>query len=601
MRKFLFTLCIAFTQLATAQIIPTTLTTNWKKAGHEAPYAKKVLKLNISAYGGNNTGTVDNTAALTSAIAALGAHAGVINFSSGDYLFSSSINLPDSVVLRGVGAGATTLTFNFNGNSGNCINMNGGVSGSYVSVVNGYTKNSKSIKLNSVSGFAVGNMIEIRELNGSWNTNPATWAEYAVGQILKIDSIKGLRLYFHEKLRISYDSTLSVQVAKLNMRKACGVECLKMRRIDGTAPSINYGVSMSRALNCWVKGVELETMICAHIAISTSAHCEVTGCYLHEAYAYDGTSTHGYGIMLESHPTENKIENNIIRHLRHAVSVKQGANGNVIAYNYTLEPTRSEFPSDAGADLNLHGHYAFANLFEGNIVQNIQVDQTWGPSGPWNTFFRNRADGYGFIITSGSVATNDQNIVGNDITSTAFLKGNYSLTGTNHFQYGNRVQGNITPAGTTNLTTTSYYLTVSPTWWTSTTAWPTVGLPYSLTTATNPARDRWLAGSGLTVCSTTVTKEMDDDSSTSLTIFETGSIELVPNPSSGVFHLFTVDESSSINIKVYNIVGTLVMQKEITDGVIDLSAQPSGIYMVQIQTGETTLCKKILIENPLHK
>ena len=73
---------------------------------------------------------------------------------------------------------------------------------------------------------------------------------------------------------------------------------------------------------------------------------------------------------------------------------KQGANGNVFAYNYSLDPYRSEDPHDAGSDMLLHGHYPFANLFEGNIGESIIVDDTWGPAGPYNTFFRNRADLY---------------------------------------------------------------------------------------------------------------------------------------------------------------------------------------------------------------
>ncbi len=593
--KLLLTICIAITLQATAQNIPAGRITNWKKAGNEKPYAKNVMQLDILNYGGNPNGSVNNSTALSSAIAALNGKAGVINFPAGDYLFNSSINLPDSVVLRGAGSGSTTLTFDFNGSAGNCIIMNGNVSGGYQNVISPCKKNSKSLKLNTTSGFAVNDMIEIRQLNGAWNTNPATWAEYAIGQILKIDSIKGKYIYFHEKLRIDYDTTLSIQVAKLNMRKACGVECLKMRRLDGTAPSINYGISMNRALNCWVKGVEIEKMICAHVAISTSAHCEVTGCYLHEAYAYDGTSTHGYGVMLESHPTENKIENNIMRHLRHAVSVKQGANGNYIGYNYILEPTRSEIPTDAGADLNLHGHYAFANLFEGNICQNIQIDQSWGPSGPWNTFYRNRADGYGIIITSGSVTTDNQNIVGNDVTNTGFLKGNYSLTGTGHYEYGNRIKGTITPAGTNNLTTTSYYYNQTPIWWTSTTAWPAVGLPYNLATATNPAYERWQSGSNVTVCSNTVSREMTTDA-------QQLPVAIYPNPANDIIYLANANEDQEYFYKIFDLTG-----KQLLNGVsrngngITISTLANGAYFIQVSNGESSVTHKFFIQSELQK
>src|SRR4029078_3990435 len=129
--------------------------------------------------------------------------------------------------------------------------------------------------------------------------------------------------------------------------------------------------------------------------IETSSHVEISGCYFHDSYLYDGASTHGYGIVVYTHACANKIEDNIFRMLRHAMICKQGANGNVFGYNYSRETNRSEAIADYAADICLHGHYAFANLYEGNIVQNLQIDQAWGPSGPYNTFFRNKVENYG--------------------------------------------------------------------------------------------------------------------------------------------------------------------------------------------------------------
>jgi len=65
--------------------------------------------------------------------------------------------------------------------------------------------------------------------------------------------------------------------------------------------------------------------------------------------------------------------------------VKTGSNGNIFSYNYSQEPTRSEPISDFSGDISLHGHYAFANLFEGN---KCGVHLWWNPLGdfaqrPW--------------------------------------------------------------------------------------------------------------------------------------------------------------------------------------------------------------------------
>ena len=65
--------------------------------------------------------------------------------------------------------------------------------------------------------------------------------------------------------------------------------------------------------------------------------------------------------------------------------------------------TGTVLPSDAAGDLVLHGNYPYANLFEGNILQNLVVDDSHGLNGPYNTFFRNRADNYGIVMSNASV------------------------------------------------------------------------------------------------------------------------------------------------------------------------------------------------------
>jgi hypothetical protein len=178
--------------------------------------------------------------------------------------------------------------------------------------------------------------------------------------------------------------------------------------------------------------------------------------------------------------------------------VKTGANGNVFSYNYSREVHRSEPISDYGGDISLHGHYAYANLFEGNIVQNIMIDHAWGPSGPYNTIFRNRAELYGIIFTSGNPTTSDsQHIVGNDVTS---ILGSYSITGTGHIQHGNNIRGTIRPTGTGTLTDTSYYIDMEPVFWSISDTWPSLGIPNTLGAGSNPARNRWIQGGTMTIC-----------------------------------------------------------------------------------------------------
>jgi len=82
--------------------------------------------------------------------------------------------------------------------------------------------------------------------------------------------------------------------------------------------------------------------------------------------------------------------------------------GNVFGYNYSFDQYSRPFKNLA--DLNLHGHFPFDNLFEGNIVDRIHADQWWGSNGPNNTFVRN-------LVTDGTIKlekTNNANLLGNE-------------------------------------------------------------------------------------------------------------------------------------------------------------------------------------------
>ncbi len=181
-----------------------------------------------------------------------------------------------------------------------------------------------------------------------------------------------------------------------------------------------------------------------------------------------------------------------------------GANGNVFGYNYSFDAkSTTEVPPDAIGDMSLHGHYAFANLFEGNIGQNIFIDDFWGPAGPYNTFFRNRSELYGIVIFDQyhySITSDRQNIVGNEVTNTNSQKGNYLLAGKNHFTYGNNIKGIIQPGGTEALNDSSYYLFSKPYFWNIIGTWPSIGIPNLINTGTNPAYERYFSGSSKISC-----------------------------------------------------------------------------------------------------
>ncbi len=589
MKKILSSACILFILNVQAQVIAPSRTTDWYVAGHEGPIPNPTNVVDVTTFGAIGDSLTNNYTSIVNAINSLSGGAGVIYFPPGNYIIQSPLNLPDSVIIRGASSDSTHLIFNFNSVVGNSFNISGPGTSAFVNVLAGYAKGSNAIKVANATGFAAGDYAEIQEDNGTWDTQPVSWANQSIGQILRIDSVLGDTLYFHQPLRIAYDSTKNVQVREFNPRREVGIECLSMTRRDSLAASVNIGIYFYHAVNCWVKGVESYKSIGSHFEADNSSHIEITGCYVHHSYVYDGSSTHGYGITLFKHTSECLIENNIMRFLRHSFSMQCGVNGNVIAYNYSLEPNRSEFPSNYGADISMHGHYPFANLFEGNIVQNIQLDQTWGPSGPYNTFFRNRAELYGILMSSGTVQSDNQNFVGNEITNATVPYGNYTLTGTGHFEHGNNVHGTITPTGTTTLNDSSYYLTSPPAFWNIAFPWPSLGEPVPLNSGTIPAKVRYISTDSKTVCieqSTVNIPELSEDA-----------VKVYPNPFNDMLLIEMNAKSKIQNVKweVTDLAGRVVYSSVIHSQLSTFHFQlPPGIYLLKIASTEGVIIKKIV-------
>ena len=88
---------------------------------------------------------------------------------------------------------------------------------------------------------------------------------------------------------------------------------------------------------------------------------------------------------------------NVFETLRHAMMVKQGASGNVFAYNYSIKNNPQQSQYNTSCDFSAHGGYPYMNLVEGNSMQFAQSSDMWGPAGPLQTFFRNKVNDTGGI------------------------------------------------------------------------------------------------------------------------------------------------------------------------------------------------------------
>jgi len=486
-------------QPVTAQTIPGYRVIDWRMAGAISDFSFPGPVIDVTAMGAAGDGVTDDFAALSAALSALGGAPGTLWFPPGEYLIKSTLHLPDSVILRGSGAGISTLLFDV-GEQAHGIQIAGNAPGGFTSIVSGYQKNSTQITLADTLPFASGEVAEILQ-DGHVHMTSA-WAMNTLGQIVVIDSAVGITLYLRYPLRLAYTDTLNPHIRRIQPRQGVSIECLTLKRLDSTGSS-TANVWLHYAYNCRIHGVESHFANFAHVDVRRSSNITISNSYFSEAHDYGGGGN-GYGVCVHSTSGACLVVNNIFKQLRHAMLLQSGANGNVLAYNYSLEPfwTDPVLPANSAGDIALHGNYPYLNLFEGNIVQNIVIDDSHGKNGHHNTFFRNRAELYG-IFMNNNPATDSVNFVGNEVTNTGLLLGFYFLNGVNHFQYGNNVKGDMMPTGTGNLQEVSLLFDHLPVWWFSGEPMPPIGSPQPLNIHGIPAKTRFASGAHFATCADT--------------------------------------------------------------------------------------------------
>lgn len=510
---------------AVAQVIPAarTFPEAWQNAGHPGGAPVQNRTVNVRDFGAVGDGVANDFLAFTNAITSLGTNAGVVYIPPGNYLIQSAhtnaggvlvLTNRNGVVLRGHSAAQTTLIFESTGFVRHAVLVQGGISGSWIPFTEAAAIHTNVITISNASTFAAGGYgLLTQDDAAAWNITD-TWAQGSAGQVVKIASVNGNQLQLERPLRHDYPLARNPRILRLLPARNSGIENLTLeRRLSGATSSDRdnkYTVRFNYAAECWMRGVHSKMTFGSHVSLEFSSGVEITGCVFDDAHEFDGGGS-GYGVLLQSRSGGCLVQNNIFRRLRHAMILQSGANGNVLGYNYLREGNSADHPGYA-TDMCLHGNYSYANLFEGNIGEHIWIDNSHdGANGPFNTFFRNRAEIAGFNMTD-SLA-HSQNVVGNELyrggTLAQLVAGNgYRFMGTNHFTHANdSIASGLQPSGTTNLADVSYYLNTNPlvapptpAWWDIADPLPTIGRPRTFSaTKNNPARNRWFAGGVRTV------------------------------------------------------------------------------------------------------
>lgn len=569
--RYTLIILLFFGATVNAQVLSPDRRTDWSLAGLKTDFPDYTATVYFEDEGGIGDGVFSNSAVLSTILSEHVGESFEVIFPAGDFYFDAGFSLPSNCRLAGSGADSTVLLFDLGGIETDLFSVTGTIETEETGVTAGIEFGAYTCFVDDSTRFIVGDWVLISDNDVALTTS--AWAAGTSGQLLQIQAISGFELQFDSPFRRPYLLENLPYLKKVNPKKNVQIENLKLTRLDETIGQSNQ-IGFDYAVNCEVKCIESENCNFSHIRFQFSNNCEVSGSFFHDAHSY-GDGGKGYGVVCQFATGECLIRDNNFKHLRHAMLLQSGANGNVYSYNYSQEPywTDVALPSNSAGDIVLHGNYVYANLFEGNSCQNIVIDDSHGINGPYNTFFRNRAELYGIFMNS-SPATDRQNFIGNEITNEGVFLGLYAFAGTDHFFYGNNHRGETKPAGTADLTEASLYLEMSPLYYEYYSNWPPIGYPSAASSFNNEAYDNFYAGWFIQCENTYEDLTIEEQ-------HELGALQIFPNPSQGLIKIKTVNGEPLNEVGLYDLTGKLIYVTVCNENVLELNDLPSGIYMLR--------------------
>jgi hypothetical protein len=559
-----------------AQSIPAERLTNWSYASNVNLDTSNFEFVSALDLGLIADGITDNSPTLNSFLNSPLSARKTVYFPSGIYSFHSTIFPNDSVILKGERSDSTIFIFDLNG-AGNAIHLSGTRENQPYTLLQDAVVFQNYLLIENASDFSPFSWIEISQDDSQWITS--SWALGSVSQQVQISHVAGDTLFLFSELRHTYSTINNAKIFKVYPKTHVGFECIGMERIDNTAPQQTSTLFMNYSNQCWAKGLALNKCTFGHIELSHCSQITIQNCYIHHAHEY-GDGGRGYGVVLHFGTGECLVENNVFEHLRHSVLLQAGANGNVVSYNYSYDPfwsTSSVFiPSNSAGELVLHGNYVYRNLFEMNSVQNIVIDNSHGPNGPYNTFLRNRASLFGIFFSADNSPS--QNFIGNEIPNTEFpfSSVNYMLLGSDHFLYGNNNKGTIDPIGSENTTLVSLAYSNSPDFL-APQSLGLIGPPLAMNSYEIPAEHRTLNNQPLAgTCNLELVLAQIEQHGMDLQVY--------PNPFSRALQISSPTYIDCV--RVYDSTSQLVLSKQNIGNQFKLDGTDlkNGAYYLQVET-----------------
>lgn len=476
--------------LSFGQSIPKASSTDWQGLATHTEISQQNV-INVKRLGADITGKTPADKFVQLAIENSRQTGAIIYFPKGVYLVNEPIVLTSNQYIAGDGSTQTILKFNIGG-KGHLISSTGNTFAQWSDILEDAVKEDHKI-ISKNEYLSPGDLIRIRITDPTKTTS--SWADGSIGQMTTIASVKDGVIEITDPLRLDLNESDKPQIIKVNPQRNVGVINLKIMRLDVTASQTD-NIHFEYTQNALVSGVHSDSCNYAHVNNVYAYKNRVEGSYFTNAFNHGGGGK-AYGVVLAFTSSQCMVENNIFKHLRHSVLFQAGPSGNIVGYNYSQDAywTGVFSPSDFSGDIVMHGNYPFLNLIEGNIIQNLVIDNSHGINGPGNVFLRNRIENAGIFMNC-SPATDFQAFIGNEITGTGtssnglipFPKGLYSLCGRGHYEYANNQNGKMIPASVDNLVSSLYFKT-APTFLDKSN-FPAIGYPNNTKTSTIPAFTR---------------------------------------------------------------------------------------------------------------
>lgn len=338
---------------------------------------------------------------------------------------------------------------------------------------------------------------------------------------------------------------------------------------------------MEYAENCYARNISSEYCNMAHVEIDYSYRIEITGSFFR--FAHDFTKGgKANGVLVRNTSSNCLIENNIFTFLAHAMVVEAGANGNVFAYNYSSQTywEKENEESNNSSDILLNGNYPFANLFEGNVVQNIAVAANYGKNGP-NSFYMNWAELFGFRIEKD--AGDSFNLIKNRITNNLPQFGKLQFSGNGHYENRTLWLANVRVDSIADFTRKSLYLNDS----------------IKFTGGVKPYRnfaekrdDEKVYVQCADSSKFEPTSNTDYEEMVSINSKSEKRIELYPNPANDILNI-KASESQTIEGSIIDQTGKTVLLFNQTT--IDISALENGLYFIELKTERGVIRERLLV------